>query len=82
MADGMPTRHRENICLPWSPLETEWQGVLVSNAVTIIDPAQANLIKEKQRDRVISSRLVLLWKATDIGYKGKAGCCVHGFKRS
>ena len=29
---------------------------------------------------MISSRLVLRWKETDIGYKAKARWCVHGFK--
>ena len=40
-------------------IETEWQGVLDFKAVTIIDPTQADVIREKQRERVISSRLVL-----------------------
>ena len=46
-------------------IETEWQGVLDFKAVTIIDPTQADVIREKQRERVISSRLVLRWKETD-----------------
>ena len=40
--------------------------------MTIIDSAQADVIREKQRDRVISSRLVLSWKETDTVYKAKA----------
>ena len=50
-------------------IETEWQGVLDFKAVTIIDSTQANVIREKQRDRVISSRLVLRWEETDTGYQ-------------
>ena len=53
-------------------IETELQGVLDFKAVTIIDSTQANVIRKKQRDRVISSRLVLRWKETDTGYKAKA----------
>ena len=61
-------------------IETEWQGVLDFQAVTIIDPTQAEVIGERQRDRAISSRLVLRWKEPDTGYKTKARWCVHGFK--
>ena len=61
-------------------IETEWQGVLDFKAVTIIDSTQADVIREKHSERVISSRLVLRWKETDTGYKAKARWCVHGFK--
>ena len=61
-------------------IETEWQGVLDFKAVTIRDSTQAEAIREKQSERVISSRLVLRWKETDAGYKAKARWCVHGFK--
>ena len=61
-------------------IETEWQGVLVFKVVTIIDSVQADVIRDKHRERVISSRLVLRWKETDTGYKAKAKWCVHGFK--
>ena len=61
-------------------IETEWQGVLDFKAVTIINPTKADVIREKQRERVISSRLVLRWKETDTGCKAKARWCVHGFK--
>ena len=61
-------------------IETEWQGVLELKAVTVIDPAQADVIREKHIERAISSRLVLRWKETDTGYKAKARWCVHGFK--
>ena len=60
-------------------IETESKGVLEFKAVTIIDPTQADVIREKQRERVISFRLVLRWKETDTGYKAKARWCVHGF---
>ena len=60
-------------------IETEWQGVLDFKAVTIMDSTQADVIREKQRQWVISSRLVLRWKETDTGYKAKARWCVHGF---
>ena len=46
----------------------------------IIDSTQADVIREKHSERVISSRLVLRWKETDTGYKAKARWCVHGFK--
>ena len=49
-------------------------------AVTIIGSTQADVIREKHSERVISSRLVLRWKETDTGYKAKARWCVHGFK--
>ena len=49
-------------------------------AATITDSTQAGVIREKQRDRMISSRLVLHWKETDTGYKADARWCVHGFK--
>ena len=52
-------------------IETEWQGVFDFKAVTIIDPTQADVIREKQRERTISSRLVLRWNETDT---------VHGSK--
>ena len=45
-----------------------------------MDPAQAVVIREEQRDRELSSRLVLRWKETDTGYKAKARWCVRGFK--
>ena len=45
-------------------------------------PAQADVIRAKQRDQVISSRLVLRWKETDTAHKAKARWCVHGFKDS
>ena len=61
-------------------LETEWQGVLDFKAVTIIDSVQADVIREKHRERVISSRLVLRWQETHTGYKAKARWCVHEFK--
>ena len=48
--------------------------------MTIIDSTQADVIREKHSERVISSRFVLRWKETDTGYKAKARCCVHGFK--
>ena len=38
------------------------------------------MIREKHRERVISSRLVLRWTETDTVYKAKARWCVHGFK--
>ena len=60
--------------------ETEWQEVLDFGTVTIIDSTQADVIREKHSERVISSRLVLRWKETDSGYKAKARWCVHGFK--
>ena len=47
--------------------------------MTIIDPTHADLIRENQRERVISSRVVLRWKETDTGYQAKARWCVHGF---
>ena len=40
-------------------IENEWQGVLDFKAVTIINPTQADVIREKQRERVISCRLAL-----------------------
>ena len=49
-------------------IETEWQGVLDFKAVTIIDSAHADVIREKHSERVISSHLVLRWKETDTGY--------------
>ena len=61
-------------------IETEWQGVLDFKAVTIIDSTQADVIREKHRERVISSRLVLRWKETDTRRKAKAKSRVHGFK--
>ena len=61
-------------------IETEWQGVLDLKAVTFIDSTQADVIREKHSERVISSRLVLRWKETDNGCKAKARWCVHGFK--
>ena len=63
-------------------IETEWHGVLDIKAVTIIDSTQADVIREKHSERVISSRLVFRWKETDTGYKAKAKArwCVHGFK--
>ena len=60
-------------------IETEWQGALDFKAVTIIDSTQADVIRE-HREKVISSRLVLRWKETDTGYKGKARWCVHDFE--
>ena len=48
--------------------------------MTIKDPTLADVIGEKQRDRVISSRFVLCWKETDTGYKAKARWCVRGFE--
>ena len=61
-------------------IENEWQGVLDFKVVAIIDSVQADVIRDKHRERVISSRLVLRWKETDTGYKAKARWCVHGFK--
>ena len=84
--DGTPMRYRGTTFLPKSKcsfskaIETEWRGVLDFKAVTIMDPAQADVIREKHRERVISSRLVLRWKETDTGYKAKARWRVHGFK--
>ena len=48
--------------------------------MTITDSTPADVIREKHRERVISSRLVLRWKETDTGHKAKARWCVHGFK--
>ena len=48
--------------------------------MTIIDSTQADVMREKHSERVISSRLVLRWKETDTGYKAKARWCVHGTK--
>ena len=83
--DGPPTRYRGTISLPrternFRKQSKPMQGVLDFKAVTIIDPTQADVIREKQRDRVICSRLVMRWKETDTGYKAKARWCVHGFK--
>ena len=63
-------------------VETAWQGVLDFKAVTIVDSTQAEATREKQRERVISSRFILRWKETDTGYKAKARWCVHGFQGS
>ena len=71
--DGTPTRYLGTI-------ELARQGVLDFKTVTIIDSTQADVIRGKQRERVISSRLVLRWKETDTGYKAKARWCMHGFK--
>ena len=38
------------------------------------------MIRDKQRERVISSRYVLRWKETDPCYKARARWCVNGFK--
>ena len=46
----------------------------------IIDHPQADVNREKHRERVISSGIVLRWKETDAGYRAKARWCVHGFK--
>ena len=84
--DGTLTRYLGNTFLPKSrrsfrkQSKTEWQGVLDFKAVTIIDSTQADVIRDKHRERVISSRLVLRWKETDTGYKAKARWCVHRFK--
>ena len=85
--DGTPTRYPGNTHLSAEDrmqfskaIETEWQGVLDFKAVTIIDSTQADVIREKHSERVISSRLVLCWKVTDTGYKAKTRQCVHGFK--
>ena len=61
-------------------IETEWQGVLDFKAVTTIDSTQPDVIREKHRERVISSRLVLRWKETDTGHMANARWCVHAFK--
>ena len=82
-ADGTQTRYLGTTYLPRTEcsfrkqFETEWQGVLDFKAVTIIDPTQVDVIREKQCERVISSRFVLRWKETDTGYKTKARWCVH-----
>ena len=87
-ADGMPTRCRGNVCLPRSARSSGEQSkpsgkeCLILKAVTIIDPAQADVIREKQRDRVISSRLILRWKETDTACKAMARWCVPVFKDS
>ena len=73
-ADELSWKH-----LSAEAMETEWQGVLDLKAVTIIDSKQADVIREKHSERVISSRLVLRWKETDTRYKAKARWCVHGF---
>ena len=84
--DGTPKRYLGTTFLPKNErsfskaIETEWQGVLDFKAVTIIDSTQADVIREKDGERVTSSRLVLRWKETDTGYKAKARWCVHGFK--
>ena len=52
-------------------IETEWQGVLDFKAATIIDSTQADVIREKHSERVISSRLVLRWKETDTWVQGQ-----------
>ena len=76
-ADGMPTTCRGNICLPSSARSSGVQSkpsckeCLILKVVTIIDPAQTDVIG-KNSDRVISSRLVLRWKETDTAYKAKA----------
>ena len=61
-------------------IETEWQGVLDFTAVAFIYSTQADVIREKHSESVISFRLVLRWKETDTGYKAKARWCVHWFK--
>ena len=83
--DGPPTRYRGTISLPrternFRKQSKPMQEVLDFKAVTIIDPTQADVVREKRRDRVICSRLVVRWKETDTGYKAKARWCVHGFK--
>ena len=81
-ADEVPWKHlsAEEQTQFSKAIETEWQGVLDFKAVTIIDSTQADVIREKHSERVISSRLVLRWKETDTGYKAKARWCVHGFE--
>ena len=61
-------------------IKTERKGVLEFKAVTITDPTQADVIGEKQRERMSFSRLVVRWKETDIGYLAKARWYVHGCK--
>ena len=83
--DGTPTRYPGTIFLPRSERSFRKQSKpsgkeLDFKAVTIIDSTKADVIREEQRDQVISSRLVLRWKETDTSYKAKARWCVHGFK--
>ena len=69
-AAGMPTKYRG------TPFCRRANAVFESNrnrmarstrfeAVTIIDSTQADVIREKQRERLISFRLVLRWMETD-----------------
>ena len=55
-------------------------AVIESNQNRMATSVRADVIREKQRELMISSRLVLRWKETDTGYKAKARWCVHGFK--
>ena len=74
--DGTPTRYPGNTCLPKSKRSFRKQ----SKPNDTISRVQADVIRDKHRERVISSRIVLRWKETDTGYKGKARWCVHGFE--
>ena len=69
--EGTPTRYPGTTCLTKSKRSFRKRS-----------KTQADVIRDKQRDRVISSRIVLRWKETDIGCKAKARWCVHGFPGS
>ena len=48
--------------------------------MAIIDPTQADVIREKHRERTISSRSGMRWKENVTGYEAKAKWYVRGSK--
>ena len=82
--EGTPMRYLGNTLLPKSKRNFRKQSrpnrkeYSISRRVTIIDSAQADVIREKHSETVISSRLVLRWRETDTGFKAR--WWVHGFK--
>ena len=81
---GDELRRRDMAQHDWPQFEAsilkEWSGALGANAVTVIPPAEAALIRNKHPERCLTSRVVLRWKKTETRVKAKARWCVHGFK--
>ena len=67
--DGTPMRYPGNTFLPKSKRNFRKQSKPNGNEYSI--SRRADVIREKHRERVTSSRLLLRWKKTDTGWKAK-----------
>ena len=65
----------------WKAVDTEGTSFFFTfKSEALVHPKDATMTRPQSRQRVISSRFVLRWKANDSEHIAQAGWCVHGVR--